>query len=152
MKRLITPLLLLVCFVSFAQGGGRMMQEKIKAQKVAYITEQLNLTAEEAQNFWPIYNAFEDKMHQMRRNDMRKLRESMKDGELSENEAQKILDDFLALEDKMHSAKKQLAKDLRKVIPAKKIIKLKAAEDGFNRMLMDKLKERRQNRMKRNFP
>lgn len=152
MKRLITPILLLVCFVSFAQGGGRMTQEKIKAQKVAYITEQLNLTSSEAQKFWPIYNAFDDKMHQIRRIDMRKMRESMKDNNLAENDAQKALDDYLALEDKMHEAKKQLVKDLRKVIPAKKVIKLKAAEDGFNRMLMNQLKERRQNRMKRNKP
>ena len=153
MKRLITPMIMLLCFVSFAQRGGKMMQEKIKAQKVAYITDQLKLTADEAQNFWPVYNAFEDKMHQLRRTDMRKIRESMRAGDLSENDAQSILDDYMALEDKMHNAKKQLAKDLRSVLPAKKIIKLKAAEDSFNRMLMDRLKERRQNdKLKRNFP
>jgi len=33
--------------------------EKIKALYVAYITQQLNLTADEAQKFWPVHAQFE---------------------------------------------------------------------------------------------
>ena len=34
----------------------------IKALKVAHITEKLDLTEKEAQQFWPIYNAYDEKM------------------------------------------------------------------------------------------
>jgi len=32
--------------------------ERIKAQKMAFITNKLNLSSEEAQLFWPVYNDF----------------------------------------------------------------------------------------------
>ena len=51
----------------FAQGGQRkkMLKDKIEAQKIAYITNELSLTATEAQQFWPIYNEFSDKNEEL---------------------------------------------------------------------------------------
>jgi hypothetical protein len=41
------------------QGGDETKrQEKIKALYVAYITQELNLTADEAQKFWPVHTQF----------------------------------------------------------------------------------------------
>ena len=63
MKRLVIALLALA--VSFsavaqkpAQGPERKGQdhERFEAEKVAYITQQLSLSVEEAQAFWPVYN------------------------------------------------------------------------------------------------
>jgi hypothetical protein len=42
-------------------------RERIKALKVAFITEKLELTESEAQKFWPIYNTFEENMHNFRK-------------------------------------------------------------------------------------
>ena len=151
MKRLIIPFILMLFCTSIAAQKGKM-HERIKAQKVAYITEQLNLTSDEAEKFWPIYNAFDEKMHEYRRKEMRELRERMRNENISESEANKLIDDYLALEGKEHKAELLMFKDLRKILPAKKIVKLKTAEDSFNRMLMDRLKERRQNGMRKNIP
>ena len=152
-KRIITPLMLfIICFSSFAQSGGRDWRQQIKAQKVAFITEQLSLTPQEAQKFWPIYNSFEDKLHQIRRNDERAIRDAMKKENLTEKEAQDIINQFLAVENKTHLAKQQLIKDLGNVIPPQKIIKLKIAEDAFNRKLMESYRKRREQRMKNKRP
>jgi hypothetical protein len=153
MKRIITPLLLFVlCFSSFAQSGGRDWRQQIKAQKVAFITEQLSLTPQEAQKFWPIYNAFEDKLNKIRRNDEKAIRDAMKKEDLSEKEAQDVINQFLAVENKKHLAKQQLIKDLGNVISPQKIIKLKIAEDAFNRKLMETYRQRREQRMKNKKP
>jgi len=153
MKRIITPLILfIICFSSFAQSGGRDWRQQIKAQKVAFITEQLSLTPQEAQKFWPIYNTFEDKLHQIRRNDERAIRDAMKKENLTEKEAQDIINQFLAVENKTHLAKQQLIKDLGNVISPQKIIKLKIAEDAFNRKLMESYRKRREQRMKNKRP
>lgn len=143
MKRLIIPFILMLFCTSITAQKGKM-HERIKAQKVAYITEQLNLTSDEAEKFWPIYNAFDEKMHEYRRKEMRELRERMRNENISESEAIKLIDDYLTLEGKEHKAEVQMFKDLRKILPAKKIVKLKTAEDSFNRILMDRLKQRRQ--------
>lgn len=37
-------------------------QEKIKALYVAYVTQQLQLTPEEAQKFWPVHTQFENEL------------------------------------------------------------------------------------------
>lgn len=142
----------MVCISSYAQSGRKEMQEKIKAQKVAFITEKLDLSSKEAQNFWPVYNAFEEKTNNTRRSDLYKIRTAMKKEDLSEKEANNIIDQLMAVEDKMHNAKQQLIRDLKKVLPPQKIIKLKGAEDAFNRELMKSYRDRRQQRMKKNRP
>ena len=153
MKRLIIPLLLfMLCFSSYAQNSRKEMQDKIKAQKVAFITEKLSLTPQEAQNFWPVYNTFEEATNKIRRSELYKIRSAMKNENLSEKEAHDIIDQFMAIENKMHNVKQQLIKDLKKVIPPQKILKLKAAEDDFNRNLMKTLRDRRQQRMKNKRP
>ncbi|VAV84791.1 hypothetical protein MNBD_BACTEROID02-477 [hydrothermal vent metagenome] len=144
MKRLIIPILtLFICFNAYSQRDGKM-QERIKAQKVAFITERLDLSSKEAQKFWPIYNAFEDKVTKMRRNDLREVRQAMQKRNLSDSEAQQVLDQFMNVEEQLFEAKKQLVKDLRNVIPPQKIIQLKAAEDAFNKKLMKMLQQRRE--------
>ena len=144
MKRLIIPILtLFLCFNTYAQRDGKM-HERIKSQKVAFITERLDLSPEEAQNFWPIYNAFENKTNSIRYNDLKKIRETMRKDNISESEAKQILVQFMAVEDKLHEAKKKLVKDLIKVIPPQKIIQLKASEDAFNKKLMKMLQQRRE--------
>ncbi|TCK68908.1 hypothetical protein DFQ05_0418 [Winogradskyella wandonensis] len=150
MKRIITLLLLFAGLLSVAQPGqnGRM-QERIKAQKVAFITEQLELSADEAEKFWPIYNNFDDKSNKIKsdyfRPIMRKIR---KNQEVSESEANTLLEQMIEGENKMHLAKQTLLEDLKKVIPAKKIIKLKAVEDAFNKKLLERLKSLRDRRNK----
>ena len=58
---------------------------------MAYITEQLKLTTDEAQKFWPIYNTFDDKQFEIRHHKMRKIINQFENEEIdnvSEKEAQ----------------------------------------------------------------
>lgn len=143
MQRFILIISLLFTLSSVQSQNQR---DKIKAFKIAFITERLDLSSEEAQNFWPIYNAHEEKVENFRKNELRDVREAMRRGNLSESDAQNILDKFMAVQDKLHEANKQLVKDLNKVIPPQKIIALKAAEEAFKKVLVEKLKERRERR------
>jgi hypothetical protein len=67
MKRL----LLFICFsvsflLSMAQNG-----ERLEALKIAYITKRLDLSPEEAQKFWPIYNQYAEELKQTRKDAIR---------------------------------------------------------------------------------
>ncbi len=53
---------LLVAHIGFAQDGGRL-----EAYKIAFLTKKLNLSSEEAQKFWPVYNKYIDEIRQVRR-------------------------------------------------------------------------------------
>ena len=148
MKKLIPILVLLISFSGFSQGG--KIQERIKAQKIAFITEKLSLTTEEAQQFWPIYNTYENKVEDIRSKDLKPLKQEMRRGDISDKRADEILEKLMDAETKMHEAKLQLVQDLKKVISSKKIILLKAAEDQFNKVLLDRLKKMRENRNRKN--
>lgn len=150
MKRLIPILVLLIGLSGYAQRDGRM-NERIKAQKVAFITEKLSLTAEEAQQFWPIYNAFEEKRESIKSGQLREVKITIRQNpDMSDREASKLLDQILDAENEIHNAKMKLAEDLKSVLSPKKIIRLRAAEDGFNRELLQHLKKMRERRMNKN--
>ena len=146
MKKLIIPVLIMFMSIGVYAQPGQKMREKVKAQKVAFITQRLNLSVEEAQQFWPIYNAYEESVENTRKSDLKGVREAMRKGNLTEEEAQKILDQFMAVEDKLHEMKKELVKNLRNVIAPQKIIQLKVSEEAFNKELLNRLKEMRKQR------
>ena len=53
----------------FAQPqNNQAMADKVEALRIAYITQQLNLTPEEAQKFWPIYNVYKSELEGLRKN------------------------------------------------------------------------------------
>ena len=144
--KFIFPIIfLLVSSLSFSQDH-REKREKVKALKVAYITEQLELTSDEAQKFWPIYNTFEDKQSELRHEKMRAILDRFQPGnvdKLSEKEASALLIQMEKIEEDLFNLKKKFIKDLQGVISAKKIIKLKKAEEDFNRELLKQMREKR---------
>lgn len=144
MKKIILLFVLINCFqISLAQPGEH--RERIKALKTAHITNELRLTSDEAEKFWPVYNASEERIHELKKEE-RKLKMKLgKGNDVSDSEAMEILDQFIAIEEKIHNEKKALITKLKKVLPAKKIIKLKKAEDNFNRKLLEELRKRRRN-------
>ena len=77
MKLYVILFVLVSCF-TFAQGN-QEKREKIKALKVAFLTEKLALTSDEAQKFWPIYNAFEEKQFEIRYKKLRGLGKQLED-------------------------------------------------------------------------
>jgi hypothetical protein len=144
-KFLLPFLLLFVSTVSFSQGF-RGKKEKVKALKVAYITDELNLTTEEAQRFWPIYNAFDDKQAELRHEKMKAILDRFEPGsveKLSEKDASSLLVQMEIIEETLFALRKKFIKELQSVLPAKKIIRLKKAEDDFNRQLLRQMRDNR---------
>ena len=77
--------IVLLCVVSATAQTKDESRDKIKALKIAYITEQLNLTTEEAQKFWPIYNLYDKEQHTIRNHYKSSLRNSIKSIEEIDN-------------------------------------------------------------------
>lgn len=137
--------LLLVMTSSFAQSGFDQKKEQIKALKVAFITDELKLTPEEAAKFWPIYNVFDDKQRELRHEKMRSYMERINGGEIdkmTEKEAAAFLAQMETTEDDLYQLRKKFVASLKTVLPPAKIIKLKSAEENFNRKLLKQYRDR----------
>lgn len=147
MKHITTILIIFLSITTFAQPDGKM-KERIKAQKIAFISEKLSLTPEEAQKFWPIYNAHEKEV-EMLRIKCREKRRNLNLESISDTEAENILNDLLAFEKEQQELKTDLVENLLNVIPAKKIIALMRVEREFDRRLLERLREFRKDKPRR---
>jgi septal ring factor EnvC (AmiA/AmiB activator) len=115
--------------------------QEIKAQKTAFLTQRMDLTPEEAQKFWPVYNQF-DKEIEANRKDMREIRKEMKETGTSDAEASKSLDRMLAALQKELDIRKQYTGEFKKVIGASKTLRMFKAEKDFNRELVKRIRDR----------
>jgi hypothetical protein len=140
MKRI---LFLLICISFTVVASGQNAKNKLQAQRVAFITQRLNLTPEEAQQFWPVFNQYTEKLQQIRSS----AKEEKAVDELSDTDTEKMILSEFDRESRELDLKKDLYQKLRKIISVKKIAKLYRAERDFKGMLIEKFQ---QNKEKRN--
>lgn len=145
MRKTITILLLFMSLGIFAQDMEKRV-ERIKALRVAFISDRLDLTPEEAQKFWPVFNQFDEKQSELQKQ-KRQLMHKMKPGNtsnLSDKETVKLMEDDEKLETEIQNNRRQLVKDLQGTIPNQKILMLKQIEIEFKNKLLEQMKNRRE--------
>lgn len=148
MKHIQSILILLVLLINTNGYSQENRQDKLESYKIAFITQELDLTSKEAQQFWPVYNNHQKEM-KILRVQSHKLRSNIKNNEgfesISNDKAEKYLDQFIEIETQIQSEKISLFTKLKPILPAKKILKLYRAEQDFNRKILERLKNRSEN-------
>ncbi|TAN17049.1 MAG: hypothetical protein EPN37_07375 [Chitinophagaceae bacterium] len=126
------------------QGNNENNQQKIEALKMAYLTNQLNLSPEEAQKFWPVYNQYEQDLQQINKEERanRQARDNLKNP--TDQQIEQSLDKDFQLRQQALQLKEKYSQQFRKVIPSHKVAKLYQSEREFNMTLIQEL-HRRQN-------
>lgn len=133
--------------VTTAFGQDPDDREKIKALKVAFFTERLSLSPEEASVFWPLYNQYEEEREALRdrqRSEVRNRLESL--GSIPETEARKILDRYLVLEAREEEAERKFYQKMADQFSATRTLELFKAEHDFRRRLLEEYRKRKGNR------
>ena len=125
------------------QPGAR--QENIEAQRIAFITQELALTPDEAKVFWPVYNEYDAKRIELRKTfrDNNNLSKIDID-KLSDKDATQILDNQIIEAQKLLDLRKEYHSKFKTVLPAVKVLKLYNTERDFQKMLIDKIRQNRQ--------
>jgi len=142
----ISFLVLLFSGSLLAQSGGGHGEnrERIEAMRVGYLTEQMNLTPEEAQVFWPVYNTYRDELKKVMHPEGKKQRPAhhISDEELSkmnDEEVRQMLMAEMKKQKEMVNLHEKYFLEFTKVIPVKKVALLYKAEREFQRKLMRKI-------------
>lgn len=125
-----------------AQGSRRPVLEKLEAQRVAHITNELDLTTQEAQTFWPIYNEFKAEEQAMKISFRGKLGGAGRIRDLSDEEAQRHINHMLEFEQKQLDLKVKYTKKFIGVLPIQKVAMLPEAERGFREKVVRRISER----------
>lgn len=126
-----------------AQGqGGERIKDRVKAQRAAFITQQLNLSETEAQNFWPIYNSYQAEMQQVR-----SAMDIKPKADLTDKEAEDMMNSILDARTKEVEVQRKYIQKFKSAIPPRKIAMLFRSEKEFKEKVISNIKERRRERM-----
>ncbi len=146
MKKIVLIILLSIYIqYTYAQKGKR--SSKIKALKIAFITEKLDLTKEEAEKFWPLYNEYQKENNKLYRQEKQHIKTKIKAAgginSLTEEEAATYLDLLKKIKVSHHEIKEKFYKNLLNFLSAKKVLQLEISEHEFRRNLMKKLRSKK---------
>jgi len=132
--------------LSYAQrDGGKNKGQMLEQRKIAYISSALDLSSEQAQQFWPIYNDYA-KQRTAANKDLKKGKEDL--STLSDSEAGILIEQILDKEEKMLKLKREHIGKLRNVLDNQQIISLLNVERKFRKDILDQYKNRRKYRIK----
>lgn len=145
--KIITVTLLCLWFAgAIAQPGPPHRGEKreqIETMKIAFMTKKLNLTPEEAQTFWPVYNLYQDELEKLRESRRKEVKTSRDEFDsLSDKEVEKLVDGELVFRQSELDILKKYHPQFKKILPIKKVAKMYRAEEDFKRELIQKIKEK----------
>ncbi|MGC8866299.1 MAG: hypothetical protein ACP5O2_11335 [Bacteroidales bacterium] len=144
--------IILLMFMGLTVSASRVAQlcdqddkdkwEKIKARKVAYMTSKLDLTVQESQAFWPLYNEYSDKRDKL----LFELYPKLSDEEinllmnLSDKEAAERMDAYFNKQAQLNSLEKEYNQKFRKILPEHKVLRMYMAEMLFRKELLNDLR------------
>ncbi|MBT5858885.1 MAG: hypothetical protein HOH88_03360 [Flavobacteriales bacterium] len=138
-----TTLIALLCpLFMFSQNISDKKREKIESQKIAFITNQLDLTSEEAQVFWPVYNEFSKEMkslHNEKKENSKEIRKNIEN--MSDSEIAKVLEKIFVIEQKELDVKKKYNLKFQKILSTQKVAKLYRAEREFKKELLNRIRK-----------
>ena len=139
-----TSIILIMVFGLISQTAGsaqRPIRNELKAQKVAFITEQLALSAIESEKFWPIYNEREKELLKLRE-EFKATRKLKSIDEMTDAEVEKLIEKRFQLEETKVTVNRKYFKKMKQIIPIKKIAQLSTAERQWKRQLVKRVKRK----------
>ena len=143
MKKLIIFLFVMISFGNILKAQ-KPNRDKIESLKIGFISNQLNLSPEEAERFWPVYNKFADEMSKLKKNAKMNLVDEFSDAsKMTNQEAEKQLQDMIQFKSNEVELIKKYSIEFKKVLPVQKVVMLYKAENEFKKELLKQLKERR---------
>lgn len=136
MKKLFSILILFTCFCTYTQAqNNKLSKEEFRARQEAFITENANLTQQEAKKFFPLYFELQDKKSTYNREAWQEMRKG-KQGNLSEEEYARIVEALIQARITTDQLDLEYVRKYKKFLSSKKIYDIQRAEMKFHRHLL----------------
>jgi mevalonate kinase len=134
--------LLLLCLLAAGnvwgqRGGSReaIDPERLQTARIAYITTRISLKPEQAEKFWPVFNAFTNSRETL----MRTMGDLSRGAEtIGEEEAKSKLNQKLQLQQKLVDEEKVFIAEASKILTYRQLLLLQNIARDFNRYLYDR--------------
>jgi len=119
-----------------------IVQEKIKNLRIAYISDKLGLTPDQAEKFWPVYREFSDKKREIKQ-EFIETRKGIKQDNPDPAKQEQLVKLGLVLKQRELDLEKNYSDRLLKVITAHQMLNLRRAEGDFQRIILEQIQQRR---------
>ena len=148
-KILVFTLLLLPTLLWAQRRTDEATIEMIKTKKIAFITEKVGLTSQEAEKFWPVYNQLQKERYNLL-DQQRKLEEQFQSTTPTRSEAEykKMATDFVTIQLKEGKLAEEYNIKLLGILPADKVVKLYVAEIKFRSYLFHEMRKNQEQKGK----
>jgi signal peptidase I len=111
---------------------------KIDKIKTDFLSDNMHLTADEAEKFWPVYNQYQRELNPI----LHQKRQNMLNPQKS---PQDVVKDNFDYDSKILSIKKHYNDEFSRVLPQDKLAQFYKSERMFNEEMINRLKSRRDN-------
>ncbi|HSV88706.1 MAG TPA: hypothetical protein VLH61_08695 [Bacteroidales bacterium] len=134
----------------FSQTGQQRdkdeQREAIEARRIAFYTERMLLTPEEARVFWPLFNEYIRDRDEINATYRDRWEGVEKVSELSAEEAGRFAEDQMVRLEKLVALKREFHDNMKRALTPVKVALMYEAERDFNRMLLREAREKRRHR------
>jgi Spy/CpxP family protein refolding chaperone len=117
-------------------------QERIKNLRIAFISEKLGLTPDQAEKFWPIYRQFVQERNGLRK-ELKTAQLSVSPNNTDPAKQQQVIDLGLKIKQRELDLEKTYSGRLLQVINPQQMLNLHKAEKESRSMIINQLQQRR---------
>ena len=121
---------------------GELPEDKVRQLRIAFITENLELTPDEAEKFWPVFNAYTKERKNVR-GEIRQINETIESGGASENQVRTHIERIYTLQIQEAEAQKKMLSEVLPILGPVRTGRLMGLEDKFRQKLIQRFKERK---------
>ncbi len=136
-SKLFIGLFFLMTGIASAQTDGR---QQIEAAKIGLITNRLNLTTAQAPQFWAIYNEYNGRKQDLKKQ-IRQLNNTPGRQNLAESDVLSDLKEINATKQKLADLDNEYLDRFLKVISPAQVAELYKTEQDFNKILLNRLRQ-----------
>lgn len=140
-KALLVVLMISVLPVNYLYSQNSAI-ERLNAYKIAFFTRSLNLTTQEAEKFWPVYNEFQNRRTEIQQERALLNRKINQSGmTMSDAEKTEAADNLINLDLKEANLSVEYHKKFKEILPPAKVLRLYQAENQYRQQLLNELRD-----------
>ncbi|WP_157593327.1 RusA family crossover junction endodeoxyribonuclease [Rufibacter tibetensis] len=147
-KLLFLSFMFLAGTVSYAQGHKKETPEerkarieKIETAKIAFISDKVEMTGEQAQRFWPVYREHDRRRHELRQKSRPYKEQNI--NALTDEQIQAGLESRLNIRQRELDLEKEYMDKYLRIISPKQLALFYRAEREFTKLLLERLQTAR---------
>jgi|SRR5665213_1589071 len=126
-------------FTAFGQKPGG---DNVESFKIAFITKRLDLTSEQAEKFWPVYNQYQGELTDLREKNKSVLLNVYVNIEtMTDKELENVVNQEITFRQNELDITKKYVILFKTVLPIRKVLKLFKAEEDFKVELIRRMRQ-----------